>query len=39
MYFKHEINFRIYRDWNDMMEYHIQSIEELKRKERNSYVK
>ena len=39
MYFKHEINFRIYRDWNDMMEYHIQSIEELKRKERDSYVK
>lgn len=30
MYFKHEIHYRIYRDWKDMEEYHIQSIEQLK---------
>lgn len=30
LYFQHEIHFRIYRDWNDMEEYHIQSIEQLK---------
>lgn len=30
MYFKHEIHYRIYRDWRDMEEYHIQAIENLK---------
>lgn len=30
MYFKHEIHYRIYRDWKDMEEYHIQAIENLK---------
>lgn len=30
MYFKHEIHYRIYRDWKDLEEYHIQSIEQLK---------
>lgn len=30
MYFRHEIHYRIYRDWKDMEEYHIQSIEYLK---------
>lgn len=30
MYFKHEIHYRIYRDWKDMEEYHIQSIEQIK---------
>ena len=30
MYFKHEIHYRIYRDWKDMEDYHIQSIEHLK---------
>ncbi len=30
MYFKHEIHYRIYRDWSDMEEYHLQSIEEAK---------
>lgn len=30
MYFKHEIHYRIYRDWKDMEEYHVQSIEHLK---------
>lgn len=30
MYFKHEIHYRIYRDWKDLEEYHVQSIEELK---------
>lgn len=30
MYFKHDIHYRIYRDWKDMEEYHIQSIEQLK---------
>ncbi len=32
LYFKHEIHYRIYRDWKDMEEYHIQSIEQLKGK-------
>lgn len=32
MYFKHEIHYRIYRDWKDLEEYHIQTIEELKRR-------
>lgn len=30
MYFKHQIHYRIYRDWKDFEEYHIQSIEQLK---------
>lgn len=30
MYFRHEIHYRIYRDWKDMEEYHIQAIEQLK---------
>ena len=30
LYFKHDIHYRIYRDWMDMEEYHIQSIEQLK---------
>lgn len=38
MYFKHEIHYRIYRDWKDMEEYHIQTIEQLKG-ELNGYGK
>lgn len=30
MYIKHEIHYRIYRDWGDMEDYHIQAIENLK---------
>jgi hypothetical protein len=30
MYFKHDIHYRLYRDWKDMEEYHVQSIEQLK---------
>lgn len=30
MYFQHEIHYRIYRDWKDLEEYHIQSLEQLK---------
>lgn len=30
MYFRHEIHYRIYRDWKDLEEYHVQTIEELK---------
>lgn len=30
MYFRHEIHYRIYRDWKDLEEYHIQSLEQLK---------
>lgn len=30
MYFRHEIHYRIYRDWKDMEEYHMQVIEQLK---------
>ena len=30
MYFRHEIHYRIYRDWSDMEEYHLQSIEDAK---------
>lgn len=30
MYFKHEIHYRIYRDWKDLEDYHVQAIEELK---------
>ncbi len=30
LYFKHAIHYRIYRDWKDMEEYHIQAIERLK---------
>lgn len=30
MYFKHEVHYRIYRDWKDLEEYHIQAIEQLK---------
>ncbi|MBO6243024.1 MAG: hypothetical protein J6O41_00410 [Clostridia bacterium] len=35
MYFKHDIHYRIYRDWKDMEEYHIQTIEKLKRRNEN----
>lgn len=30
MYFRHEIHYRIYRDWKDLEEYHVQAIEELR---------
>ena len=30
MYFKHEVHYRIYRDWKDLEEYHIQMIDQLK---------
>lgn len=30
MYFRHEVHYRIYRDWKDLEEYHVQAIEELK---------
>lgn len=30
MYFRHEIHYRIYRDWKDLEEYHVQAIEQLK---------
>lgn len=30
MYFRHEIHYRIYRDWKDLEEYHVQAIEILK---------
>lgn len=30
MYFRHEIHYRIYRDWKDLEEYHVQAIESLK---------
>jgi hypothetical protein len=30
MYFKHEIHYRIYRNWGDLEEYHLQSIADMK---------
>lgn len=30
LYFKHEINYRIYRSWEDFEEYNLQSISNLK---------
>lgn len=30
MYFRHEIHYRLYRDWKDLEEYNILSIEQLK---------
>lgn len=38
MYFRHEIHYRIYRDWKDLEEYHVDSIEQLKG-ELNGYGK
>lgn len=31
MYFKHDINYRLYRSWEDFEEYNIESINDLKR--------
>ena len=31
LYIKHEITYRLYRRWEDFEEYHIQSIDEIKR--------
>lgn len=30
MYFRHEIHYRIYRDWKDLEEYHVDAIKQLK---------
>lgn len=38
MYFRHKIHYRIYRDWKDLEEYHMQSIQQLKG-ELNKYGK
>lgn len=36
MYFQHEIHYRIYRDWKDLEEYHIQSLEQLREEIKNN---
>jgi len=38
LYIKHSVNYRLYRSWEDLEDYHIQSIDRIKRGELNGSV-